>query len=198
MESIHDKASKLLPWYVNGTLSAHETEELESHLRDCLVCRSALREEHRIQGMIQQQDDVPLTATHGIGDLLGQIDGKAARRRRLRPHFAVGAAVAAAVVFAFVTLFPEQIADDLPEESFSTLSDGEAGANQIDIVFADDVDDAEIQMLMQQLNIELVSGPSDIGRYTFGVPADSVQSAQDVIDNLAADPRIRFVGRNYQ
>lgn len=202
MESIHDKVSKLLPWYVNGSLSAHETEELESHLRDCLICRSALREEHRIQGMIQQQDDVPLTAAHGIGDLLGQIDGQAVPRRRLRPQIAVGVAVAAAVVFTFVTLFPDQIADDSPDGSvevpFSTLTEGEAGANLIDIVFADSVSDAEIQMLMQQLRIELISGPSNIGRYTFGLPADSTQSAQDVIDNLASDSRIRFVGRNYQ
>ena len=39
----HDKVLELLPWFVNGTLSADETGRVETHLAGCAECREDTR-----------------------------------------------------------------------------------------------------------------------------------------------------------
>lgn len=199
MNSIHEKASALLPWYVNGTLAAHQREVLERHLGECLMCRAALHEEQRIHGLIQEQEDIPLNATHGIGNLLGQIDENTNSRKRLipRPAFAAVAAVAAILLIVPVAMFMQNTPVDAEQGSFSTLTDSAATENQIDVVFAEGISGAEIDGFVSELNARLVAGPSGIGRYTLILPGTSAASVEDTIELLVEDPRIRFVGRTY-
>ena len=65
----HDAVAELLPWFVNGTLSAEERETVESHLGECLVCRRELEAcceiaEVMLDGAVSHRAEVGLQALH--------------------------------------------------------------------------------------------------------------------------------------
>jgi Putative zinc-finger len=201
--NVHERIAELMPWYVNGTLSDEEHAGVEKHLNECLPCRAALREERQIQSLVRAQDDVPLGAGHGVADLLQEIDrgGKRAAPRPLRPRLGLGlsaAAVAGAMIAAWILLTPPSPQTSVGSTSFTTLTDGgDAAANRIDIVFSDTTDEAEIRRIIASVGATLVSGPSSVGRYTVSVPAESAEDLKEIVDRLTADPRVRFAGQNY-
>jgi len=203
MDPVHQDVVELMPWYVNGSLTGQDRAMIEGHVRECLPCRAALREEQRLRGMIRAQDDVPLGAGHGISDLLRKIDGDDARAAPLwqRPRFGLGVAgiaVAAALVLAVPIIRNTDAPGADDGAPFTTLSDDtNVAANRIDIVFADAVAEREILEIIESLGARLIGGPSELGRYTVAVGAESESELAGVIDGLAQDPRIRFVGRNY-
>lgn len=196
MSAEHDKAAELLPWYVNGTLAADERAAVERHLGECLPCRSALRAERHLHGVVRAQEDVPFGSVHGTADLLRRIDDGQRRHtaRRLGPRIAVGAAAACLAIAAWVFL-PGQLG---PEDAgFATLGDPATNGGRIDIVFIDGTARRQIEAVLETVDAELVGGPSELGRYTVSVPADSERALADVIAELAEHPRVRFVGRNF-
>ena len=120
MDSIHAKVTELLPWYVNGTLAAHDRDEIDRHLGECLVCRAALQKQRRMRSLIQSQDDVPLSAEHNIGGLLERIDAKSGHGRAAvsgsRLALAAGLAYVA-IVGSLLLLNP-----DIPPASSDAVS----------------------------------------------------------------------------
>ena len=48
----HRTVMELLPWYVNGTLPEAERRSVERHLRECLPCRAALKDERRLAAVL--------------------------------------------------------------------------------------------------------------------------------------------------
>lgn len=201
--NIHERIVELIPWYVNGTLSDDERSGVERHLNECLPCRAALREERQIHNLVRAQDDVPLGANQGVADLLHKIDrgGKRAALLPLRPRLGLGlsaAALTCVAIAAWILLTPPSREASVGSAPFTTLTDdGNATTNRIDIVFAETTDEAEIREIIASLGATLVSGPSDVGRYTVSVPAESAEDLSKIIDRLSADPRIRFAGQNY-
>jgi anti-sigma factor RsiW len=193
MESVHREVVELMPWYVNGSLAADERIRLEKHLNTCLPCRAALRDEQRIRGLVNAIDDVPVGAGHGVADLLRKIDGSGTRATSwwVRPQVGMGVAVVCAAIAGWIVL-------SLPVAPFTTLTDSASGAvNRIDIVFADAVAATEIPGIVESLGGQLISGPSEIGRYVIAVEVDGDDELFETIERLSGDARIRFVGRNY-
>ena len=200
MTPAHKDIVELIPWYTNGTLGAGDRARIEKHMNECLPCRAALREEQRLRRLIRAQDDVPLTAAHGISSLLRKIDAK----RRPPPPFRsqstvmLGAAVCAAV-FAIWFLVTGPTSDvDNTSASYSTLTDSSTSeGNRIDIVFADSTREDEIRQIIEDIGAELVDGPSDLGRYTIVVDSAGDELLTQLIERLSEDPRVVFAGRNY-
>ncbi|MBO0749896.1 MAG: zf-HC2 domain-containing protein, partial [Porphyrobacter sp.] len=46
--SEHDTVRQLLPWHVNGTLSADETARVDAHIAECAECRDDLAAEREL------------------------------------------------------------------------------------------------------------------------------------------------------
>lgn len=202
MERAHKEIVELMPWYVNGTLTGPERASVEKHVKECLPCRAALREEQRLRGLVSAQDDVPVGVGHGVSDLMRKLDGSGTPTPRwLRPQPGLGvAAVFVAVVGWLVLAIPGPDAPEAGPSSapFTTLTDGAAAArNRIDIVFAEVVTGSEVRSLIESFGARLIGGPSDLGRYTIAFDAASDDELAALIDRLAQDPRIRFVGRSY-
>jgi anti-sigma factor RsiW len=200
MNSIHQRTAELLPWYVTDTLPVAERDAVEAHIRDCLVCRAALREEQRIRELVRSPNDDRLSPEHGVADLLRKIDGRAGTRRRIRlqPRFAVGIA-AAAVVAVAVFVGGALLTPDNPDRTgFSTLSNpaGVAG-ERIDIVFTEGTDASAIEALVRSFRGRLIGGPTELGRYTVELPTADPAATDALIERLADDPAVRFVGRNF-
>jgi len=200
MDSTHAKVTELLPWYVNGTLAAHDRDEIDGHLGECLVCRAALQEQRRMQSLIQSQDDIPLSAEHSIGDLLERIDAKSGHGRTAMPgsRLALAAGLACVAIVGSLLLLMRDTPPASSDAEFSTLTDAPSGdLNRVDIVFSEGVESGEILVIVEEFNGQIVSGPSDLGRYTVAISDNSGMSIQDVIDLLADDPRVRLIGQNF-
>ena len=196
IDPVKGKAAELIPWYVNGTLPEHEKADLERHLGECLVCRAALKEEQRMQAATRMQADVPVSPQHGVLDLLRRIEREAPASRTSRRGLRLGYAAAFVVFVASGWLVLSR--PDSQQVPFSTLTSAESSAaTLIDIVFADSVTEEEMVEIVRSIDGELVAGPSDIGRYTVSVNADSDRAATAVIESLSDDPRVRFVSQNY-
>jgi hypothetical protein len=205
-ERAHRQIAELLPWYVNGSLTGAERAGVEKHVRECLPCRAALREEQRICGLVGAQDDVPVGVGHGVSDLLRKIDGGHARARpsSLRTQLGIAAGVFSVSVavagWLVLTGSPDGGAPavDASVAPFTTLTDGaDAAADRIDIVFAAGIDDAGIRALIESVDGRLIAGPSELGRYVVAVAPASDAGLSALIERLSRDPRVRFAGRSY-
>ncbi len=199
--SDHQKYLELLPWYANDTLAGAEREALKAHLGECLSCRAALNDELRLRSLVAGQQGDPLGVRHGVAELQRRIDRRESRVRRRASHplpaFGYAAAVVAcvAVVLALLIL-PDDPARIASDESFGTLSDV-AGfeANRIDVVLSAEPDAAALEQFLADFEGRVVSGPSDIGRYT--IELDSGIPLDELLDSLRADSRVRFAGRAF-
>jgi len=193
-DPVNRKVTELMPWYVNGTLPEDEKAVLEGHLKECLVCRAALKQEQRTQGLMRMRSDLPLSSRDGIVELLQRIDRRSARPPTLQRgrRLAWGAAFAVSIVLVWVALVP-----DSQQSPFSTLTvAGPSESGLIDVVFADSIPEREIREIVRAVDGQLVAGPSEIGRYTLSVPSERGGVAE-VIRTLSADPRIEFVGQSF-
>lgn len=204
----HSQAFELLPWLVNGTLTGSELASVQTHVRDCLACRLALREQQQLRVTIQEQPIVPLSAEQGFDRLLRQMEptvgALGARGARSVLTFAAAPfwARAAIVVVAFAAAGGAAwlaVRDGARDGEFTTLARDAALADvRLDIIFATSVVEGDIRAVVNEMNGTIVGGPSALGRYTIKLNATDLTADQvhDLIERLGKDERIRFAGRS--
>jgi anti-sigma factor RsiW len=206
----HREAFEILPWYVNGTLGADEQATVARHVRDCLPCRIALREQTRLESLLKRQPTVPLSAEPSFDRLMKAIDGTA-RRRSWRPRFLLpslaflsvpGRAAAVAVALAalgLALLFGIVMREAPRDAAFVTTTEPSTSPVELDIIFADGISEAELRAVIRDIDGVIVDGPSNIGRYRVrlagreGAPGE-IEAA---LTSLRADPRVRLASRAY-
>ena len=90
-------------------------------------------------------------------------------------------------------------APNLTNATYSTLATpaAESGA-LLDIVFAADATAAQMAALLEEIDGEIVAGPSELGRYRVRVRGGAAEDAQlaVLLRALTADSRVRFAGRS--
>jgi hypothetical protein len=198
----HNEVLDLLPWYLNGTLAEPHRARLEVHLRDCLPCNAALREERKLRGLLRDQDVVPLGPSHGLNALLDRIDQRQRPARtaaRFVPWIGYGlaACVGGGIVWLWLAVAP---VDGAGNGEFATLSTTTAAATDtpaIDIIFAVTPLEAELQAFGREIGGRFVAGPSEVGRYSFALDGATVATVETLLEKLKRDPRVRFAGRSY-
>jgi hypothetical protein len=201
--SEHERAFELLPWFVNDTLAAAEREAVELHVRTCITCRREVKDQQRLLAILQKHPTVHLSEQNGFERLADALDdgGRPAREPRFAPfmRFGVVAPLGVALVVGLLWLAPEPpMAGD-----YSTLADAPASAPhtaQLDVVFTRDTTAAEIAALLNSIGVEIVSGPSEIGRYGVRLTRESAGSTElaRTLERLANDPHVRFAGRSLE
>jgi len=200
MAADHTRYLELLPWYASGTLAEHERAEVQEHLKQCLVCNAALRDERRLGELMQDQGGVPLGPDRGITELMRRID-RSERRHGFRVRLSapvLGYGLAAALGGAIVWMLMITSGPPVPEGRYSTLtSDAGAAPNRIDVVFAREPTETELDGFLAEIGAELVGGPSGIGRYTLAVESPSEAALAELLDALGNDERVRFAGRAF-
>jgi hypothetical protein len=201
--SEHERAFELLPWFVNDTLAAAEREAVELHVRTCITCRREVKDQQQLLAVLQKQPTVHLSEQNGFERLTDALDGGArpTHEPRYAPfmRFGVVATLGVALVGGLLWLAPEA-----PRAGgYTTLADAPASAArtaQLDVVFTRETTAAEIAALLNAMGIEIVSGPSEIGRYGVRLTrerAGSIELAR-ALERLASDPHVRFAGRSLE
>lgn len=193
----HARAFELLPWLVNGSLQPAERDAVEQHVRTCILCRRELKEQQGLQDAIAAQPAVHVSPRSGFDELARELDGGVGTpRRQTRYASARPFAVAAAAGIALLAFLLWLVSlPNLPSEAYTTLTTPPRAASpSIDIVFAAGTTEAEMRALLEEIDGEIVAGPSDIGRYGVRLPGDE-SDVTGVLERLAADPRVRIALR---
>lgn len=194
----HERAVELLPWLVNGTLSAGERVALEQHVHDCIPCRADLQQQSALAALVRQQGDVHMSADAGFDDLMRHIDSPQLQRRPGWIRYAAAASVVVALAGGAMTgVYLSAIRDD---GVFTTLgAPADTEAVRLDIVFVDGLSEREMRDVLRSVGGKILAGPSDVGRYTIEIDATGPNGGETAnsLDVLRRDDRIRFAGPSF-
>lgn len=204
-----DEAGRLLPWFVNGTLSSADASRVAAHLERCETCRLDAAEQGRVFELLQAPEQLEYSPQAGLRRLLGRIDESEleAQAARSAPH-SMGAAwrssgnavrwLAAAVVIQGVALSTiagvQFLRPSTEAGAYRTLTSVRVDAASLRVAFVPTVTLAELQDLLRANQLVAVAGPSEAGIFTLALePSVSGQDVQAaVLARLRADPRVRF------
>lgn len=111
LQARHAAADELLPWYVNGTLSAGEHARVRRHLDECGTCRDNVMLLSRVESVVSRPMATPILPSRRPEVLLEKIDRLERTGRWLGRMPAVAAAslavAAVALAIAAATLLLE-------------------------------------------------------------------------------------------
>jgi anti-sigma factor RsiW len=205
----------LIPWYVNGTLSAEESAVVEQHLATCEQCQS---EASRCQSLVGQlpvaQEIWKPSAAHFAG-ILANVDKLVAANvkpdtRRTKATLGFFQRISAGLsqtpspvrwtlafetlAFAALALFLVLPNSPIPKSNgvFETLSNAESPTTKgkaIRLVFSEDMTTRELFDLLKQVKAQIRQGPSEVGSYTVEIASKEEAQALSI---LRANPKVRL------
>lgn len=183
----HHQTQTLLPWYVNGSLDAHEVGLVEAHLEQCTECQTELRSERALGS---QMASLPMDVELGWAVLRQKVN--AAPRQQpmapllqvLRRPISVGWALAAQIAAAAVIL-----AADLPaylspngfsseRPTYQALgSTSAAPTGNLIVLFRPDASERGMRDMLVQTGARVVDGPTASGAYVLQVADENRATA---------------------
>lgn len=215
----HAQVWELLPWYINGSLSAEEKQQIAEHTAVCLICRkelglqSALRDSvkhheldelmvtasfDRLSAKLRDQDAALPIARRASRSILQKNDRKFADAFKLwfQQKIKSGDWVATLSVLAIVAIlsgFTAQLL--LRNNTFKTLSNAlpeTPPAADLRLIFADGVADFDRNAILDNADLSIVSGPDDRGLYLVNADKASASALQVTLEQLQANEKILF------
>lgn len=163
----------LIPWYVNGTLSATESLRVERHLATCRQCRTSCEVEKIIERRMHDSPNqftaLPLTGWKQLASRLDMSTGLVRRlttyRRLVSTLLLAQTAAIAILVIALVQTPPFR---EVP--LYRTLSDTSptrypTGA-ELRVVFSETTTVAQIRTWLDRIDGKVSDGPSPNNVYT--------------------------------
>ena len=199
----HARAFELLPWLVNGSLTGAERDAVESHARACIACRRELKQQQRLQAAVRARASADVPAQAGFDRLDRELDATARSSRLWRRRYASAAPFAIAAAAGLSVLAVLLWFTPLPQPGgteYSTLATAPASdAALLDIVFAEGTTAVEMQELLNDIDGEIVAGPSRLGRYNvrLGDGRGTSANVTELLATLAKDPRVRFAAPSF-
>ncbi|MGZ0080184.1 anti-sigma factor family protein [Methylomonas sp. TEB] len=190
----HSDIVLLLPWYVNQSLTVNERQQVDQHLKSCLVCRRELLTLQKLAAAVQQAADLDIAAEASFAGLRAKMQTASQVPRskqtdipseqlgggNIKPFSAgqgfwriasnTGKGLAIAASLLLVTL-PAAVQYLHPANTtdYHTLSAAkpDAGATgQIRVVFAKNLMEKDIDAALSQIDGIRVDGPNSVGAYT--------------------------------
>lgn len=180
MTNAEQHPEELLPWYVNGTLTADELRQVETHLEGCDHCRSEVELLRTISDSAKQADDA------GPGEMAWhrlRRDMRQDPMRRRRSWWKPSLAAAAALVIALqgVLLF-----SGAGRDGYGLAGHGPEGT-VLQVKFNPDATEKEIRAILQAVTGEIVKGPSARGIYRIRLADGDAAALQARIERLRAN-----------
>ena len=195
-DTAHHSAFELLPWYVNGSLSADETASVAEHLDVCLRCQHELAQLSVLKDIIGTDDgalslEPALIRAHHLVDAYERQHNSARSwrifqslwRRPTRMSAALAMSLASAVVVTLLLL-----KFDWPSPAdFTTLASttSKSPAYELTIIFEAQATHESVRELLIHIQAEIVHGPNDEGALIVAVPQPN---ADKVVAFLAESP----------
>ncbi|MGH8592913.1 MAG: zf-HC2 domain-containing protein [Gammaproteobacteria bacterium] len=211
----HHDVWLLLPWYVNGTLEGRELDLVQQHLQVCITCRKELAVQQRLAETIRNSKIIALSPQiafsrlrerigSGAQSLKAQTRGWRSLHRRcsdgwarlsrgsLPRRAAIALSLPVLLIIGLVLSARLWLAPVNVEPKYHTLANpGSLPApkeNEIRVVFAETVNQEQIEQLVLAVDAQIVDGPSSVGAYTLRVG----HNLSAAVERLRRDPRVLF------
>ncbi len=203
----HRDIWELLPWYVNGRLGEPDRGRVEAHLRVCGACRDEWAAQRQIYQVISADTAVEQMPMAGLNKLRQRIERTAvtaaadsppqqARPADGRPRRRAAAIAASLVAVTAAVSIPAtlhwQAQRHVGPPAYYTVTAAaapQAGA-VIRAVFAPTVTLSELQSLLDDAHLRIVSGPTEAGVYALAMSGP--QSIDWSLRKLRGHDTVRF------
>jgi anti-sigma factor RsiW len=212
MTYAHREIAALMPWYINGSIGERDRQSVETHLEQCAGCRQELALERRIYEGMNAETAVEYMPAASLKRLQARLDGAlvsasadqhevqepADARKPGRWSMpwqglaAASVAVAALVIglsaaghWGWFRAHPAQ-ADYYTVTTPASHAPGEV----IRAVFAPSVTLVELQAILDEAQLRIVSGPTEAGVYSLA--ANSHRPVSSSLALLRGHAKVRF------
>lgn len=81
----HADIALLLPWYVNQSLAFNESQQVEAHLKSCLICRRELVNLRKLSSAVQRSTDLDVAAEASFAGLRAKMQSAEQSRQAPAP-----------------------------------------------------------------------------------------------------------------
>ena len=191
---VHPEISSLLPWYVNGTISASERLHVDEHLTLCTHCRDELACERWIYQNMTAENAVEHMPSASLQRLQARLDGVDGAERapdalaaskprdRSMPWSGLMAASLAVLAVALSLLAAgqwTQYGARAAAPAYHTVTNPvpRVPNEAIRAVFSPSITLSELQSILDEAQLRIVSGPSEAGVYSLAVNSGRPVSA---------------------
>jgi anti-sigma factor RsiW len=206
----HQEIGELLPWFVNGRLSDTDRQRVDAHLRVCEACTDEIAAQQRIYSVMSVDAGVERMPVAGLNRLRTRIESlddavaapvaadEAARSEapagsRLRQwRSAIAASMAMTAVGALTALLWNQHEHRIAPANYYTVTTAapQPANTAIRAVFAPTVTLSELQELLDDAHLKIVSGPTEAGVYSLAMSGSP--SADWSLQRLRGHEVVRF------
>jgi anti-sigma factor RsiW len=206
----HREISALIPWYVNGSIGELERLQVDAHLLLCACCRDDLAHDRRVYEAMTAGTAVeymPAASLKRLQARLDAIDSAAdadvpaempatdKRRGGSMPWQGLMAASVAVMAVALSLLAADrwlQFRAHATQPDYYTVTTPATRAPDevIRAVFAPTITLVELQAILDEAQLRIISGPTEAGVYSLA--ANSRQPVSTSLAVLRAHAKVRF------
>lgn len=200
----HPRVFELLPWYHNDALDAAQRAQVDSHLRECLICTREVRRLRQLTIALAGSANEH-TSVQAFLRLSAEIEARQfSWRRRLKAVLAgmvapipVATCVAVVALCAFLVIQSQRNAETLvggAEKQFQTLGRQEQLPSSLEQPLLRVVlkDVGLRQSWLARHDAQLIEGPSEIGVMTVKLTLGA-RSFETIIAQMRAESDTLFV-----
>lgn len=201
----HQEVSALIPWYVNETIDEHERQRVEDHVDACAECCNDLSVQRRIFEGIGAQPALNYMPVASLKRLQSRLDAlqsppamapaqqqQDGRRMPWRGWMAASIAALTVGVALFAVDRWVQFEARLTQPNYRTVTNSSPRpqGEVIRAVFSPTITLVELQSILDEAQLKIVSGPTEAGVY--GLASKSTMTARSSLALLRRHPAVRF------
>lgn len=203
----HQEVSALIPWYVNETLDEAASKRVEAHLALCAPCRDDVGVQRRICEAIDAQPSVDYMPVASLKRLQARLDAQQSdaavsqvgapqpRRHDAMPWrgwMAASVAGLAVAVGLFVADRWVQFETRVTQPSYRTVTNStpRPPGEVIRAVFSPTITLVELQSILDEAQLRIVSGPTEAGVYSLA--SNSTLTVRASLAMLRQHSTVRF------
>jgi hypothetical protein len=210
----HLEVSALLPWYVNGSIGEQDGQRVDAHLAECADCRNDLAQEQRVYRAMTAETAVEYMPAASLKRLQARLDGSgaaeaanrsangaadarfgAAPGRRSMPWPRLMAASIAVMAVALSLLAADRwlrFRGPAAQPNYYTVTTAapRPQGEVIRAVFSPTITLVELQSILDEAQLRIVSGPTEAGVYSLA--AKSGRPVSTSLALLREHPKVRF------
>jgi anti-sigma factor RsiW len=202
----HQEVCALLPWYVNDTLADTERQKVDAHVGGCAVCRDDLAVHKRILEGINAQPALDYMPVASLKRLQARLDVAQAQTalppipslepsRSDAPWRGWMAASIAAMAVAIALLAADrwvqfEVRGRQPNYRTVTTAIPRPQGEVIRAVFSPSITLVELQTILDEAQLKIVSGPTEAGVYSLA--SSSTLTVRSSLALLRQHSTVRF------
>ena len=201
----HHEVFALLPWYVNATLEGADRQRVEVHLGNCTICREDLAAQQSICEAIEAQPALDYMPVASLKRLQARLDAQGESAAAPAPTLPqeqvtnrmpwrgwMAASVAAMAVAVALFAADRWVLEARLQPKYHTVTSSvpRPQGEVIRAVFSPTVTLVELQTILDEAQLRIVSGPTEAGVYSLA--ANSTLTVHASLALLRQHSTVRF------